>query len=196
MRRGGTLLRHTSDDVRLADVFLLPFEMAIKTAGAGSVMNSYQEVDGEQPAASRWLLTEVLRDQWGFDGFVVADYGAVTFLHAFAGAAADGTEASALAVRAGLDVELPAAVEFPTGIPLALDRGLLSLAEVDEAVGRVLAAKFRLGLFESPYVDVDAIVMELPEERSLATEVAAKSVVRLTNDGTLPLDPSTRDASP
>jgi beta-glucosidase len=174
----------------MADVFLLPFEMAIKSAGAGSVMNSYQEVDGEQPAASHWLLTEVLRDQWGFDGFVVADYGAVTFLHSFAGVAGDGAEASALALRAGLDVELPAPVEFPRGIPAALDRGLLTLPDVDQAVQRVLTAKFRSGLFETPYVDPGAIVMELPEERVLATEVAARSVVLLTNDGTLPLDPA------
>ena len=115
----------------LADVFLLPFEMAVKLAGAGSVMNSYQEIDGEQPAASRWLLTEVLRDQWGFDGFVVADYGAVTFLHAFAGAAHDGVEASAKALRAGLDVELPAPVEYPTGLPAALDAGMVTIDDID-----------------------------------------------------------------
>jgi beta-glucosidase len=87
-------------------------------------------------------------------------------------------------------VELPAPVEFPTGIPTALDRGLLSLEDVDQAVRRVLTAKFRLGLFESPYVDLDALVMERPDERALATEVAARSVVLLTNDGTLPLEPA------
>jgi beta-glucosidase len=173
----------------LADVFLLPFEMAVKSASADSVMNSYQEVDGEQPAASRWLLTEVLRDQWGFDGVVVADYGAVTFLHAAAGAAADGTEASALALRAGLDIELPAAVEYPQGIPAALDRGLLTIDEVDRAVGRVLRAKFRCGVFDAPYVDVDVIRMELPDERALAGEVAQQSIVLLSNDGVLPVDP-------
>jgi beta-glucosidase len=174
----------------MADVFLLPFEMAIKSAGAGSVMNSYQEVDGEQPAASRWLLTEVLREQWGFDGFVVADYGAVTFLHAFAGVATDGVAATAMALRAGLDVELPAPVEFPEGIPAAIERDLLSMAEVDRAVERVLSAKFRLGLFDAPYVDVDAVVMETAAERRLATRVAEESVILLANDGILPLDPA------
>lgn len=175
----------------LADVFLLPFEMAVKLAGARSVMNSYQEVDGEQPAASKWLLTEVLREQWGFDGFVVADYGAVTFLHAFAGVAHDGVEASALALRAGLDVELPAPVEFPAGLPAALDAGRVTIDDIDLAVRRVLTAKFRAGIFERPYVDVDAIVMERPDERALATEVAQRSITLLVNDGTLPLDPQT-----
>jgi beta-glucosidase-like glycosyl hydrolase len=175
----------------LADVFLLPFEMAVKLADAGSVMNSYQEIDGEQPAASRWLLTEVLRDQWGFDGFVVADYGAVTFLHAFAGAAHDGVEASAKALRAGLDVELPAPVEYPVGLPAALAAGMVTIDDIDLAVRRVLTAKFRVGIFERPYVDADAVVMERPDERALATEVARRSVTLLANDGTLPLDPAT-----
>ena len=172
----------------MADVFLLPFEMAIKTVGARAVMNSYQEIDGEQPAASRWLLTEVLREQWGFDGFVVADYGAVTFLHAFAGVAVDGVDAAAMSLNAGLDVELPAPVEFPTGVPSAIDRGLLSVEVVDRAVQRVLRAKFELGLFEQPYTDVGKIVMEHPDERALAAEVARRSVVLLANDGTLPLE--------
>lgn len=173
----------------LTDVFLLPFEMAVKSASVGSVMNSYQEVDGEQPAASRWLLTDVLREQWGFEGFVVADYGAVTFLHAAAGAATDGVDASAIALRAGLDVELPAPVEFPNGIPAALDRGRLSIDDIDRAVRRVLRAKFRCGVFDAPYVDIDAIRMELPGERALAREVAEQSIVLLSNDGLLPVDP-------
>ena len=97
---GGTSPRHTSDDASWPTCSCCRSRWRSRRAGAGSVMNSYQEIDGEQPAASRWLLTEVLRDQWGFDGFVVADYGAVTFLHAFAGAATDGTEASAQAADA------------------------------------------------------------------------------------------------
>jgi beta-glucosidase len=174
----------------LADVFLLPFEMAVKDGGAGSVMNSYQEVDGEQPAASRWLLTEVLRERWGFDGFVVADYGAVTFLHAFAGVAEDGVDATAMALGAGLDVELPAAVEFPSGIPAAIDRGTLSVDTVDQAVRRVLRAKFDLGLFEESFSDAPDPVLELASERDLATEVARRSIALLANDGTLPLTPA------
>lgn len=174
----------------LAEVFLLPFEMAVKTAGAGSVMNSYQEIDGEAPAASRWLLTEVLRQQWGFDGFVVADYGAVSFLHQFHHVTGDGVESTAAALHAGLDVELPMPAEFPTGIPAGLERGLLDPAELDEAVRRVLRAKFRLGLFETPYADPDALRVDTPEDRELAREVAEKSITLLANDGVLPLDPT------
>ena len=129
----------------MSDLFLLPFEMAVKAGGAGSVMNSYQEVDGEQPAASHWLLTEILRDTWGFDGFVVADYGAVTFLHQFAGVAEDGPAAAAMALRAGLDVELPSPVEFPSGVPTAIERGLLSIEVVDRAVTRVLQGQVPVG---------------------------------------------------
>jgi beta-glucosidase len=174
----------------LAEVFLLPFEMAVKTAGALSVMNSYQEIDGEAPAASRWLLTDILRGQWGFDGIVVADYGAVSFLHQFHKVTADGVESTAAALHAGLDVELPTPTEFPTGIPAALDRGLLSMDDVDEAVRRVLRLKFRLGLFEQPYTDPEHIRLDTADDRELAHEVAAKSITLLANDGVLPLDPA------
>jgi beta-glucosidase-like glycosyl hydrolase len=171
----------------LADIFLLPFEMAIGTAGAGSVMNSYQEIDGEHPAASRRLLTEILRDEWGFDGFVVADYGAVSFLHQFDGVATDAVRAAAAALHAGLDVELPVAAAFPH-LPDAIDRGLVAETDVDRAVRRVLAAKFRLGLFEQPYVDPAAVALDTADDRALAGEVARRSITLLTNDGTLPVD--------
>ncbi len=175
----------------LADVFMLPFEMAIKLGHADSVMNSYQEVDGEQPGSSHHLLTEVLRDRWGFDGFTVADYGAISFLHLFAGVAEGPVDAAALALRAGLDVELPAPAAYPTGIPAAIDRGLLTVDDVDRAVTRVLRAKFRLGLFEAPYVDTSAIALDTAADRALAGEVARRSITLLANDGVLPLDAAT-----
>ncbi|RIK11471.1 MAG: hypothetical protein DCC49_00315 [Acidobacteria bacterium] len=174
----------------LADVFLLPFEMAVRDGGAYSVMNAYQEIDGEAPAASRWLLTEVLRDAWGFEGFVVADYGAVSFLHLMHRVARDGTEAAAMAIRAGLDLELPSPAEYPTGIPDALGRGLLSMDDVDRSVTRVLIAKLKLGLFENPYVDAERIDLDSATDQELASEIATKSVTLLTNDGLLPLDAS------
>lgn len=172
----------------LADVFLLPFEMAVRDGGAYSVMNAYQEIDGEAPAASRWLLTEVLRDAWGFEGFVVADYGAVSFLHLMHRVAQDGTEATAKAIGAGLDVELPSPAEYPKGIPDALERGLLSIEDVDLSVTRVLIAKLKLGLFENPYGDPGRIDLDSEADQDLASEIAAKSVTLLTNSGVLPLD--------
>lgn len=172
----------------LEDTFLLPFEMAVKLGGALSVMNSYQEIDGEAPAASRHLLTEILRDRWGFDGFTVADYGAIAFLYLFHRVATDAATASAMALTAGLDVELPSPADFPVGIGPAIDQGILTIETVDLAVRRVLSMKFRLGLFERPYVDAEAVDFDRPEDQALAREVARKSMVLLKNDGVLPLD--------
>ncbi len=172
------------------DMFLVPFEMAIKGGGAHSVMNAYQEIDGEAPAASKWLLTEVLRDMWGFKGFVVSDYGAVTFLHRMHRVAEGQMEAASSALLAGLDVELPSPAEYPEGLKSALDKGLIKESDLDISVHRVLTAKFSLGLFESPYVDTDAIQLDLPEERALAKKVAEKSITLLSNNGILPISRS------
>ncbi|MCP4682233.1 MAG: hypothetical protein GY864_07855, partial [Desulfobacterales bacterium] len=172
------------------DVFLVPFEMAIKEGGAWSIMNAYQEIDGEAPAASKWLLTEVLRDMWGFKGFVVADYGAVTFLHRMHRVASGPMEAASFALLAGLDVELPSPAEFPEGLKNALDKGLIKEPDLDVSVRRVLTAKFSLGLFEAPYVDTGAIQLDLPEEKALATKIAEKSITLLSNSGVLPISRS------
>jgi beta-glucosidase-like glycosyl hydrolase len=174
----------------LADVFLIPFEMAVKETGVQSVMNAYQDLDGEPAASSRWLLTELLRDRWGFDGIVVSDYFSVKMLHELHRTAADRAEASAAALSAGLDVELPTYEYYPEGLPEALDAGLIDGATLDRAVERVLRLKFRLGIFENPYVDVDAVEFDLPEERALARTIAEKSMTLLSNDGTLPLSPA------
>jgi beta-glucosidase len=171
----------------LADVFLLPFEMAVKLAGAKSVMNAYQEIDGEPPAASRRLLTEILRERWGFDGVVVSDYFAVNMLHQLHHVAEGPTEAAAAALCAGLDVELPSPQCFRAGLPRALQVGLVDEATLDRAVQRVLRLKIALGLFEAPYVEAAPVALELPEERALARAVAERSITLLANDGVLPL---------
>ncbi|RJP22485.1 MAG: hypothetical protein C4520_08260 [Candidatus Abyssobacteria bacterium SURF_5] len=170
-----------------SDVFLAPFEMAVKEGGALSVMNAYQDFDGEAPAASRWLLTEVLREKWGFDGVVVADYGAISFLHLLHRVAENGTQAAAKALWAGLDVELPQPAEYPKGLRDALAQGLITEADIDLAVSRVLRLKFRLGLFERPYVDPDAVELNTAEDAAVAKEVAEKSLILLSNNGVLPL---------
>jgi beta-glucosidase-like glycosyl hydrolase len=173
----------------MADVFLIPFEMAVKEARADSVMNAYQDLDGAPAASSHWLLTELLRDRWGFEGIVVSDYFSVKMLEELHRTAEVPAEASAAAVAAGLDVELPTPQCYPEGLPAALDAGLIDEATLDVAVERVLRLKFRLGLFENPYVDVDGIELDLPEERALARTIAEKSITLLSNDGTLPLSP-------
>ena len=170
----------------LADTFLLPFEMAVKQAQVGSVMPAYHDIDNEPCHASRHLLTEILREQWGFDGLVVADYVGISLLFQHHGVAADAAEAAALAFNAGLDVETPGD-ECVSQLQTALDRGLIAMEKVDEIVSRILAEKFRLGLFEKPYVEEEGVTLQAPETVALAREVSAQSIVVLENKGILPL---------
>jgi len=134
----------------LADDFMLPFEMAVKGANAASVMPAYHDIDGEPLHASHHLLTEVLRDAWGFDGLIVADYIGITLLKTHHAIAADKGEAAAIAFKAGLDVELPAN-ECTPHLEAALARGQITMDEIDQIVRRLLTEKFRIGLFEQPY---------------------------------------------
>lgn len=180
----------------LQDLILPPFEMAVRVGQARSVMNSYSDVDGQPAATSGWLLTEVLRDNWGFGGTVVSDYGAVTFVQTMHRLASDAAEAAAQTLRAGLDVELPDAIAYPQ-LARLVESGALDVGVVDTAVRRVLTQKAELGLLDhdwevraDPGVDLDS-----PANRALAREIAEKSVVLLANDGVLPLSgPSGRVA--
>jgi beta-xylosidase len=177
----------------LNDDFMLPFEMAVKLGNAGSVMPAYHDIDNEPVHASRHLLTEVLRGDFGFDGIVVADYIGVTLLHLHHGVAADPAAAAALAFGAGLDVELPGDDCAPA-LETALKRGEITLETIDEAVRRGLREKFRLGLFEAPYADEGAIALRTPDAVAIAREVAEQSVTILDNRGILPLPPQARIA--
>jgi len=178
----------------LNDIYLLPFEMAIKLAKAGSVMPAYHDIDNQPLHSSKHLLTQVLREQWGFDGLIVADYIGITLLQSHHAVANDLSEAGALAFNAGLDVELPAN-DCALHLTKALDRGLIDMAVIDAAVSRVLLEKFRLGLFENPYVDEAAIELRTAASVQLAKEVAEQAIVVLDNKGVLPLSPSTRIAA-
>jgi beta-glucosidase-like glycosyl hydrolase len=173
----------------LNDTFLLPFEMAVKLADAGSVMPAYHDIDGEPCHASPHLLTEVLREQWGFDGIVVADYIGVSLLYKHHTTSEDGAAAMAASLNAGLDIELPGE-ECAVQIKQALDRGLTSMAVVDQAVRRVLLEKFRIGLFEKPYADEGAIALQTADAVALARQVAEQSIVVVANTGVLPLKPT------
>lgn len=177
----------------LNDDFMLPFEMAVKLGNAGSVMPAYHDIDNEPLHASRHLLTEVLRKQWGFDGLIVADYIGVSLLHTHHGVAADWAEAAALAFNAGLDVELPGHECAPHLIE-ALERGLITIDTIDAAVRRVLREKFRLGLFETPYADEGQVSLQSPPVVDLALAVAEQAVTILDNDGILPLAPGRKIA--
>ncbi|MDN4130725.1 glycoside hydrolase family 3 N-terminal domain-containing protein [Pantoea ananatis] len=175
----------------LNDIFLLPFEMAVKLANAGSVMPAYHDIDNQPGHSDRFLLTEVLREQWGFDGIVVADYGGVSLLHQHHGVAQDAAESAALAFNAGLDVELPKD-DCARHLADAVSRNLLSMEKVDEIVGRILTEKFRLGLFEQPYINEETISLQDEETRQVAREVATRSITLLENNGILPLQQASR----
>jgi beta-glucosidase len=172
----------------LYDTFLGPFQAAIRDAGLASIMNSYPELDGEVVATSRRILTDLLRNELGFDGLVVSDYEAVDMIHFFHNAAADKSTAGRLAITAGIDVELPTIVCYGDPLKSALEAGDLNLETVDLAVSRHLQKKFELGLFEKPYADEDKVleVFETPEQRELTKEIAQQSMVLLKNNGLLP----------
>ncbi|MEJ0003882.1 MAG: glycoside hydrolase family 3 N-terminal domain-containing protein [Pararobbsia sp.] len=172
----------------LSDIFLLPFEMAVKQANAGSVMPAYHDVDNEPAHSSHYLLTELLRGQWGFDGLIVADYVGVSLLYQHHGVAADPAEAAAQSFNAGLDVELPGD-DCASHLREALARGQITQDKIDEIVRRVLTEKFRLGLFENPFADESLIDLQNDHAKALARQVAEESFVLLENDGILPLAP-------
>jgi beta-glucosidase len=174
----------------IADVFLPPFEMAVRDGGARSVMNAYTEIDGVPVAADPTYLTEVLRERWGFDGVVVADYFAVAFLEVMHQVAADRGEAAALALVAGIDVELPTGDAYLEPLAERVRSGRLDEGYVDRAVLRALAQKEELGLLDpDAYEDEPPTTVDLdsPRHRALALRLAEESVVLLANDGVLPL---------
>jgi len=173
----------------LREVYAEPFAAAIRDAGLASVMNSYSSVDGLPCAGSPAILTDLLRTELGFTGTVVADYRAVAQLFRYHRTAANKSEAAAQALTAGLDVELPASDCYAQPLLDAISAGRVPVATVDQAVRRVVEQKFRLGLFDRPYVDETSAgeVFDCPAHRRLARRAAEESVVLLHNDGLLPL---------
>ncbi|MCX7681717.1 MAG: glycoside hydrolase family 3 C-terminal domain-containing protein [Anaerolineae bacterium] len=172
----------------LYECFARPFEAAIREAGLASVMNSYSEINGLPCAASREVLTHLLRGKMGFQGFVVSDYFAVRRLLTQFHVAADLQDAAIQALEAGLDVELPNPEAYPQLVEAART-GRVDMALIDQAVRRTLTWKFRLGLFEQPYAQIEQIpaLFADPQHRVLSQQLAAKSLVLLKNDGLLPL---------
>jgi beta-glucosidase len=154
-------------------------------------MHAYDDLDGLPAVASRDLLTTILRERWGFDGLVVADYMGIEHLVTLHRVTDDLSIAARMALHAGIDVELPDTAAYGEPLRSAVDDGRVDLALVDTAVERVLRAKLRLGLFEAPYADAASGWRFGPdEERQVALEMARRSIVLLENDGTLPLRPS------
>ena len=176
----------------LREVFFPPFEAAVKEAGAASVMASYNEIDGVPSHANSWLLNDVLRDEWGFDGVVVADYFAINELQVRHRIVDSIGSAGALSLKSGVDFELPDGVAF-YAMKDAIETGDLDIAYVDQAVERVLRMKKRGGVFDDPFADgaeADALTGN-DEARAVALEAAQKAAVLVKNqDGALPLNKS------
>ena len=172
---------------RLMTDYLPSFEKAICEGGAKTVMTSYNTIDGVPCSANQWLLQAVLRKSWEFKGVVFSDLNAVNAIYATQHVAADPAEAAALALKAGVDIDL-GGYNYGGFLKEALQRGLVTEADIDSAVRHVLQLKFDLGLFENPYVDEALAEAEVGtiENAQLAKQVALESAVLLKNDGVLP----------
>jgi beta-glucosidase-like glycosyl hydrolase len=175
-------------DRALREVYALPFEMAIRLGGARGVMVSLNAVDGIPVQGSRALLTDLLRGELGFNGVIISDLSSVIGLHSRHATAADAQDAIVQSVRAGTDLDLYATASTDDLVD-AVRTGRLDETELDRATGEVLRAKVRMGLFERPYVDVQAVPTTLDgaDERSLARRIAERAIILLQNrpvDGT------------
>ena len=172
----------------LRDYHMPPFKECIDKVKPVSVMPSYNEVDGVPSHANRWLIQDLLRKEWHFDGMVVSDYYGVDQLFNKHFVAADGKEAAAVAFNTGVQYEFPQANLYKF-LPELIKEGKIKQGEVDKAVEQVLALKFELGLFENPYADADkaVAVAKSDKHKALALKAAAESIVLLKNDGILPL---------
>jgi beta-xylosidase len=197
-RAGRNMAPVSMGDRELTDVMLVPFEMAIALGGAQSVMPTYIERDGVPASADEHLLTTLLRDELGFDGLVVSDYFAVSFLEIQHAVAASPADAARLALTAGLDVELPNFRCFGAPLLAAVLAGDVPVELVDRAAARVLAQKIGLGLLDPGWSAVPATGvpdLDPPAQRAIARRLAEESVVLLANDRrVLPLAPQTRVA--
>jgi beta-glucosidase len=179
----------------LRDVYLFPFEAAVRDAGLRSMMHAYHDIDGVPCVESRELFTTMLRDEWGFDGITVADYGGIDQLVSSHHVVSNRSDAAVRALDAGIDVELPSVACYGAPLASAIEDGRISIATIDRSVGRVLREKIELGLFERPYVDAAAAANDTEgdeEARVIALELARESIVLLENDGILPLRPDLR----
>lgn len=174
--------------IRMFNEYMYPYKAAVE-AGVGSVMASFNEVDGVPATANKWLMSDVLRKQWGFDGFVVTDYTGVSEMieHGIG----DLQEVSARALKAGIDMDM-VSEGLPSTLPKSLQEGKVSQADIDQACRRILEAKYKLGLFKDPYKFMDSkrakTEIYTPQNLAEARKIASDSYVLLKNaNNTLPL---------
>ena len=174
----------------LRENFLVPFQAAVQEAKVGSVMASYNEIDGIPSHINHWLLERVLRQEWGFAGYITSDGDGLQMLVNTHAVAATKADAARLAISAGVDFDLSDGSVYRTLVN-QVKEGIVPESDVDRAAGKVLATKFRLGLFDNPFVDPDYAekITNSPEHRQLALKAAQKAIVLLKNEkNLLPLD--------
>jgi beta-glucosidase len=188
---GGTNSAPSNYSERTLREFLLPaYEAAIREGGAMSLMPSYNEIDGVPSHGNQWLLQKLLREEWGFQGFIVSDYDGINQLETLHHVVASKADAARKALEAGVDLELPDIDCYATLLQQIKD-GRISEATLDKAISRILRAKFLAGLFDDPYVDPDYAekITNSPEHRTLALKAAREAITLLKNqNNALPLD--------
>ena len=185
-RLGGSA---TVDDMSLREYYFPAFQAAITTAKAASVMGAYNALNGIPCCANSYLLTDILRKEWGFKGVVISDGSAIDKLYTHHKYATTLKEAAALALKAGCDMSLRD--EYREGLRKAYEKGLINIGDIDKALKRVLTLRFRLGINDqsgkNPYTHIPDSVVECSQHRQLALEASQKSIILLKNDKMLPL---------
>lgn len=171
---------------KLREQFLPPFKVAVEEAHVGTVMVAHNEINGIPCHGNSWLVQDLLRDELGFDGFVVSDWMDIERLHAMHHWVPDSTEAYVVSVEAGIDMHMQGDYYFEAVVD-AVNSGRIPQKRIDEAVMGILTAKFSLGLFENPVPEIDLESYDMTEHRQTALEAARQGLVLLENDGTLPL---------
>lgn len=170
----------------LREVFLQPFRYIVKEGKVRNIMASYNEVNGIPSHANGWMLNDLLRDTWGYEGAVVSDYFAIKELNGRHAVAEDWKAAAVMAISSGIDIELPDREAFPFLVEAVQD-GSLDVEVLNTAVGRILEQKFDRGLFENPYTDPAGALSNTAEDDALVRKAGAEGLILLKNDGVLPL---------
>jgi len=174
----------------LREVYLPPFEAVVKEGGASTIMSSYNSLNGRSCTANKWLLTDILRKEYGFKGWVASDYGAVAGILEMHKHTANARDTAAAALNAGMESEWPGVYYWGKGLDDAVHDGLIAPKTLDEAVRRVLRIKFKTGMFEDPYADPAHVeqIVQSAAHKQIALDAARKAMTLLKNDGAvLPL---------
>ena len=177
----------------LREIYLPPFKAVIQEADASTVMSSYNAVNGKPVSASHWLLTDILRTEFGFKGWVASDYGAVAGILELHHTTANAKETAAAALNAGMDSEWPGVYMWGQGLDDAVKEGLIKPKTIDDSVRRVLRVKFKTGVFDTPFADPEHVldIVQSPDHKQVALDAAREAMTLLKNDNhALPLSKS------